>query len=388
MKNLFPLASVLIPFAVACGGGDDTGTEQGAATNEPNTEAACDPNAEIPCIEGIAEPCVGLESGYPGDEYCRAAPDPDKGFQAHVGPSDYDDPEDVASYLIHPGEETNWAEVIQYPNEELVYISGYWSYMRPGSHHFIMYGSDQDPTNGAGRAEAGEGAESAVGIGGRFIGGATKAIQNITLASEYPEDQGIGHEIPGKSYMAMNLHFVNVGNEPLIQELWVNWILIDPAEVKQYIKPITWYGGMGMNIPPGTQRVLTNDGQAECRAPNDMRLAMMTAHAHASTVRVTTKMNGDTLLFEEYDWAEPTEWRFTRSITNPQPDRAAGLGGAYSGLLHVTNADTFTWECEVHNNIDVPLTFGNRVYDGEMCMVFGFYIHEEPNQPPFACAFF
>jgi hypothetical protein len=387
MKRFLSLACVLVPFIFACGSADDTDRGQDGIKGDPGDE--CDPNAEIPCIEGIAEPCVGLESGYPGDEFCRAAPDPSKGFQGHVGPDDYDDPVDVESYLIYPGEETNWAEIVQSENEELVYIRGYWSYMRPGSHHFIMYGSDQDPSGGAGRAQTGEGLDSAVGVGGRFLGGATKSIQNITLESEYPEDQGIGHDVPPRSYVAMNLHFVNVGNEALIQELWVNYILIDESDVQQYIKPITWYGGLGMNIPPGTQTVLTNAGQSECRAPNNMRLAMMTAHAHASTVRVTTKMNGSTLLFEEYDWAEPTEWRFTRSIDNPTPNPTAGLGGAYSGLLHVTPADTFTWECEVHNNLpDANLTFGNRVYDGEMCMVFGFYIHDQPNQAPFACAFF
>jgi hypothetical protein len=257
--------------------------------------------------------------------------------------------------------------------------------MRPGSHHFIMFGTDRGTPNGPMRN--GSGAESAVGIEGRFLGGATKAIQNIDTKGEYPEDQGIGSHMPANSFVAMNLHFVNTTDHALLQEIWVNFIYIPEEEVTQYVKPITWYGGLAMNIPPNTHTVLTN-GSASCTAPADLRVGMMTAHAHASTLRVTTVMNDSTLLFEDYDWAEPTEWRFNRSVDNPTPDADLLRSGAYSGLLQASANDRFTWECEVQNNGNTNLTFSNKVYDGEMCNVFGFYITDDQSALPWACAFF
>lgn len=397
----------ILPFLAACGSSDEGSMgdtqpdpEMGKETMKPQDEPMpgeleCDPNADVPCIEGLAEPCENIESGFPDDNYCRAVPDPSVGLQVHVGPSDYTDPDQIAKYVIYPGEETNWAEAKQSPNDELIYVAGYWSFMRPGSHHFIMYGSDQDPTGGQRTDTSGGGLESAVGIGGRFLGGATRAIQNITHRTEFPEDQGIGHDIPPRTWASMNLHFINVSEVPRLQEIWVNFKLIDEADVTQYIKPITWYGGLGMNIPPGTEQLVTNapseyngGNGSECRAPGDLRIAMMTAHAHASTRRVTAKMNGETVLIEDYDWAEPSEWRFTRAHDNPVPDRVSGTSGAYTGLLEVGANDTFTWECDVHNEIETNLVFANRVYDGEMCMIFGYYLHPEPNQAPFFCAFF
>jgi hypothetical protein len=388
MKFLhFSAVTVIGSLAVACGGADAAGDKtQDQTAGDPTGETECDPEAEIPCFEGLAEPCPGIESGFPGDEYCRAAPDPALGMQVHVGPKDYDDPEQIAQYVIAAGDETNWAEEVQFPNPTPVYTRGYRSYMRPGSHHFIMFGNNQRTTEG-GPVQSGTGAESAVGVGGRFLGGATKAIQNIDTQGEFPEDQGIGSEVPANSFVAMNLHFVNATPGPLLQEIWVNFIYIDEADVTQYVKPITWYGGLGMNIPPGTHTVLANN-PGSCTTAEDLRIGMMTAHAHASTLRVTTWMNGSTLLFEDYDWAEPTEWRFNRSVDNPAPNPQTMQSGGHSGLVYASPGDSFVWECEVRNERSVNLTFSNRVYDGEMCNVFGFYITDNRTAAPWTCAFF
>lgn len=365
------------PMLLACGGGDDStdgtvdpsspsstgpsgngppGTASTGAIPSGSATLGCDPNAEIPCVEGIAEPCTGLDSGYDGDEYCRTPPDPSLGFQIHVGPSDYSDPAQVDPYLLSAGEETNWAEVVPFPNTTEVYSRGYRSYMRPGSHHFIMFGNESGTPSGP--IQNGGGAESAVGIGGQFLAGATRAIQNIDTHTEYPEDQGVGWRVPPNWFASMNLHFVNSTEHVLLQEIWINFIYIPQEQVTQFVQPITWYGGLGMNIAPGTHTVLSNTA-LPCTAPADLRVGMMTAHAHASTLRVTTTMNDSTLLFEDYDWAEPTEWRYSRAVQNSPPDAATFQSGGH-----------------------------NRAYDGEMCNVFGYYITPDRNGPNWMCAFF
>jgi hypothetical protein len=375
------------PFVVACGGKGD------APSGSSGQAGVCDPNASIPCIAGLAEPCKDLHSGFDGDEYCLAPPDPGKGLQIHVGPKDYDDPAQTEKYMINPGEETNWAEVTEFPNDQTVFTRGYHSNMRPGSHHFIMFGMNGAPANTPqGPMMNASGAESAVGaLGGTFLGGATRQIQNIDTQGEYPEDEGIGSEMAPHRPVAMNLHFINIGDHPLLQEIWVNFILIPEEQVTKYVKPITWYGGFGMSIPPGDRQLLSNSG-VPCTAPDNVRLAMMTGHVHANTLRITTSMTSagatePTTLFEDFDWHEPTEWRFDRAHPWSAPDRAAGKSGGYNGVINVTPGDQFHWECDVNNRSTATLTFSNRVYDGEMCNVFGFYYTEKRDASPWTCFF-
>ena len=385
MNSVLVRSSIVATFAfslVACSsssGGDRTADKPGI------TADACDPKGTIPCFKGLAEPCKGLNSGFDGDEYCLAPPDPALGFQIHVGPSDYSDTAQTDKYMIAPGDETNWSETVVTPNDQTVFTRGYHSHMRPGSHHFIMF-AVKDAGPGGVQMNA-SGAESAVGaVGGTFLGGATRAVQNIDTRGEYPEDQGIGSEMPPLKPVAMNLHFINIGDKPLLQELWVNFILIDEAEVTKYVKPITWYGGLGMAIPNGQHTTLKST-PGSCKAPADVRIGMMTGHVHASTLRITTTMNDSNVLFEEFDWHEPSEWRFNRAAQNVAPDAVTQRSGGFSGVVNATPSDQFAWECEIENQSGVTLNFSNHVYTGEMCNVFGFYFTDNQNATPWLCAF-
>jgi hypothetical protein len=192
--------------------------------------------------------------------------------------------------------------------------------------------------------------------------------------------------VPPPRPIAMNWHFVNTGDKPLLQEIWVNFIYIDESKVTQFVKPIEWLGGLTMSIPPQAHTTLQSPA-GSCKAPEDLRVGMFIGHVHANTVRITTTLNDSQMLFEDYDWKEPTEWRFRRDVQNPTPDATSKKGGAYSGFLHVTTADTFHWECEVQNKSDVTLHFGNHVYTSEMCNVFGFYFSPNRDAPNWNCYF-
>jgi len=56
-----------------------------------------DPTTPDPTVPGqtpkLAMDECNLDTGYDGDEYCILPPDPSKGFQMHIGPSNYDNPE-------------------------------------------------------------------------------------------------------------------------------------------------------------------------------------------------------------------------------------------------------------------------------------------------------
>jgi hypothetical protein len=396
-------------FAMACSSDDQTTTpdDMGTTTSTVPTPgpttgdpiSGCNPSDPSTCIApGKAEPCAGFNSGWPGDEYCIEEPDPSMGYQLHVGPTDYDNPDDYARYVIVPGQETSWATGVVTPNTTTVFTDEYFSRMRPGSHHMIIFGrpvgtqlTEGDPQSGGGTgAGAADGA-----LDGDFLAGATRSIQNVSQFSDDPADQGIAGETPPNRPLSINLHFINATEVNQLQELWVNFITIPEDQVTKITKAVTWYGGLGMNIAPGTHTTLTSEGN-QCSPPEPIRILGVTGHVHASTLRITASMQrvGEQrqILFEDYDWHEPEEWRFNNSVDNPLPDGAGPAGGGLSGILNTSPGDQFQWECEIQNQTTSFLTFSNRVYDGEMCNVFGFYavdrFPENPARRSWLCAFF
>ncbi|HEX4474677.1 MAG TPA: hypothetical protein VH142_06345, partial [Polyangiaceae bacterium] len=74
---------------------------------------------------------------YPGNAACIAAPSAAEGFQLHYGPTDPDDPTEVAKYLLQPGQEIVNCYAEKTPNTTDVLSIGYQFHMRPGSHHLI-----------------------------------------------------------------------------------------------------------------------------------------------------------------------------------------------------------------------------------------------------------
>lgn len=376
-----------------------------SSSDKPATNS-CDPNAPIPCIQGIAEPCKDFHTSYDGDEYCIKPPAADFGYQLHVGPTDYTNPDNVAKYVAAVGSELNWAEVQTMPNDTDVYTDGYYSSMRPGSHHFILFGlSAGTKVAASGPMTNGSGTESAVGaLGGEFLAGATRQLQDAIPNSKYPEDLGIGSKTTPHAQMALNLHFINTANHPLLQEIWVNFRLIDKAKVTRFAHAITWYGGLGMNVPPGQHYLLDSngstgsggtDGAASTCAPPaaaaNIRILGVTGHVHANTIQYNATMVRDgqtTVLFQDYDWHDPLEFRYNRVSENGTPDAVKKAPGGYSGLLNVQSTDRFAWQCEGQNAASVNLTFSNQVYKGEMCNVFGFYATDTENVGPWLCAFF
>lgn len=379
-------------LVVACGGGSDgkDNTAENGTTSVPST---CEPTGDIPCYEGKAEPCEGFQTQFAGDEYCLKPPD--DGFQIHVGPTDYDNPDDYNRWLLAAGAgDVNWCYQMDSPNDTDAYTHEYYSHMRPGSHHEIIFalGSDVADSTGPDSCDA---RDQGVLNGSTFIAGATRPVQDAAMFGGAPEDDTIASFTPAHQQLSVNLHFINTTETPLLQEVWVNMINYphDPSTITEQIKAITWYGGIGMNIPVGATQVVEAGTDGSCTPGYDMRILGLTAHAHASTTRVTTylqRANSTTkeLVFEEYSWDEPTVFRFNSTTTNTPPNPEALIPGSpISGIFRVSPGDKFSWECEVTNNRSVNLTFSDRAYDGEMCNVFGMYSAPDAASP-FSCISF
>jgi hypothetical protein len=55
--------------------------------------------------------------------------------------------------------------------------------------------------------------------------------------------------------------------------------------------------------------------------------------------------------------------------------------GALSGVQYIKKGEAIDWECEIENDDNFELTFGNKAYEQEMCNLFGYYTPSMSAQP-------
>ena len=347
-SSIAPLALLLPLSLVACGGSDDEGSPDESATECEYTLTEFDGD------------CQGLED-----------PDPNEGFQIHCGPTDYDNPDEMAEFLLDPGAEDTHCLYFNSPNEEVRYVSGYNSHIRPGGHHLIVYQQGSDREDGYGACSTGADA--------RFFVGANQPTIEAEIAGGMPEYAGAALKLDPQVQFAAELHMLNVTDEVALREFWVNMSYLPEQEVQVLLDPIFFIGGSGMNIAPGTSSL--EGGLAT--APQDLTIVALTGHMHSHGQRFSVyKMNGGadpTLLYETTEWNEPGQMAFSDSVDNPATEEESftnrvsnGAWGA-SGVIKIVQGEQLRWECDFQNDEEFPLVFGDSAITDEMCNLFGFY---------------
>lgn len=317
---------------------------------------------------GAAEACVS-NSGYAGDAACLAPPAAEKGFQLHYGPSDHDDPAEVAKFLLQPGQEVVNCYATKTANPTDVFSVGYQFHMRPGSHHLIA--QTQAKAIPDGFLPCGTVAVSPGGLGG------TQVQVTDYLVDPAAENQGLAIQIPERTQAILNFHVINATQAPLLAEAWLNYLYADAAEVRGLRGAVFLVGGLGYRIDPGTKQTY----QYSCSPNQPSRILSLAAHMHTHATRMTAwKVSGGTRtkVLESFNWEDPGTVYFDTAHQNPPPDAAAKQTGAdYSGDLRVDPSDTIQWECEVENTSSSILTFRNEVVTGEMCVVTGTQVNAD-----------
>jgi hypothetical protein len=286
----------------------------------------------------------GLKTNYTGDEYCILPPPPDKGFQLHIGPSNYENPE--AEYLLQPGEENVVTMAAMSGNDKDVHYYYRQYRMRPGSHHVI------------------------ISVDGRRIGG----IQNLARDEPEngvvaPEDEGVGLELKANTMMDVNLHYYNFTDKPSIREVWVNYWYKDAETVTDVSKPI--YSMTSVTAAVAKSHVIVG---ATCPVTGDGRVLNLYGHRHLNNKRFSvwrTSAGQRDLVFDDYDSEHPGFMAFNSLTMNPAPDPGAKKLGGASGILDLKNGDTLDFECEIVNNTDKNFRGLNEAEDDEMCIMIG-----------------
>lgn len=302
---------------------------------------------EAPMEPGLAMDECGLNTSWAGDEYCILPPPPDKGFQIHIGPSDYNNP--GPRYVMEPGDEIT---------EDFSAISGntanklyYWRQyrMRPGSHHLIV---------------------SSGGIGGRRLGGSQNpAKDNPHLGMIAPENQGVGMEIGASTPLSIQLHYLNYTEQPIIKEVWVNFWYRDPSEVTEAAREVfSMY--FPMEVHPGEHALLSGT----CPISQSGRFLTLYGHVHANNKSFKAwRVRGQQrdLLYQSFDWVHPLVLEYSSVITNTPGDAATLTPGGWNGIVDLKPGDQIHFECDVVNETTNVFRGQNEAKDDEMCILVG-----------------
>ena len=366
--------------AAACGSNaDDPAGPPGGPDDVPPDEVV-DPSK--PAIEPNAialQGCPGLETDFAGDEQCLRVPAPEVGMQLHIGPKDYDDPDELGQlgpdgkplWLMLPGDERTANYRLYSPNEEPIYYFHQHYRMRNGSHHMIISRGDdatKDRPEGWG--------------GGSSILNAIGGTQRIT--EDWPpgglvgdEDKGLGRRVEAHTPLDFQLHFYNTSDEPRLREAWVNLIFKPEDEVTTNLGMLG--GFTGMNVPPYSKATVGNTCKAEHFIPANpegpVRIVNIFGHAHTHNTRFAVwhdKADGESeLIYDSYDGAEAPTYTYNTVHTNPTPDADARKSGASSGILELLPGEQLRYQCDINNTTEYTFRGANEVNTDEMCNLFG-----------------
>ncbi|MGD8862091.1 MAG: hypothetical protein PVI30_18915 [Myxococcales bacterium] len=324
----------------------------------PEGHCAANASSRTPCHDD-PDPC-GLDSGYPGDEFCILPPPAGTGVQIHLGPDDYDDPAALEPYLLGAGEEVNVYALADIPTSDDHYYNFVQIRMRPSSHHLINRIVSKQPEEGFIDQFDCPGE-----ILGTFVGAQSPVRDDPAYGVVAPENEGLGRFLAGDSSMCINQHAYNFGEEPVLREVWINVYFMDAGDVTQTENPIVVNAPVG-RIPPGEQRML----EATATIIGDGRITSLAGHRHAWTDRFAVWHN-DRLVYDSWDWVESVTFDYNSVTENPPINSDAGFDGAVSGMLEVSDGDEIRILCDVNNQSDYTLRFANEAYSGEMCILFG-----------------
>lgn len=349
-------------------GNDDAGAGSGGSAGSGGGAGTGMDDEEFP---DPRNGCPDLNSGFPGDEACIAPPPEGEGMQIHIGPSNYDDPEEIAKFTVAPGYDGNECWNFHTPNGEKIYYQTYVLSSRPGTHHIIntMYITEVEDGGFVACRDGGTGMNSDIIAN---LPGASKPYMPRTKVA--PENAKLGKPITANAASQADLHYFNFTDDDVLREFWLNVYFVPESEVDEEPLQIRGMGGFGWNANPIPMKPEEQIFAYTCPISASGRILSLLGHYHSHGKRQTAwikRKNGERQkVFEMYDYTDPRTFVYNTITTNA--DFSATADGAVTGILEVEAGDSLDWECAILND-DQPdgLRYYNNVKLGEMCNIWG-----------------
>jgi hypothetical protein len=386
-RSLLASAGVLVGLlSLGCSSSDDGGGTTPDSTIDPKTglkRCPADPTQQTTdaCVDKEGAVLCKANSGYPGDELAMCTPDPTKGMLLHYGPKNYDDPAEVAKYMLPAGGEDENCIIAHTPNTSDVFVRNYHGRMRPNSHHLIVttLANDRPDSNGPVPCAIGE------QVGTRWLLGSQDpqidlAVHGSTLIPPEPgdPDYGLGQQIKANTTIRFDMHYINSTSQPLLKEGWVYLEYVDQSEIINLVDMITFFQG-AISVPPYGN---SETAKGACPVPSKRYVGLVTGHFHQNGTRFSVwkrdTMGIDTLIYETYDWEDPGNLWYRDKTPNQPPDPTTLRHGGWSGFLEVQPGESIVYQCAFSNPTDQTITLGELGAD-QMCNVFGMYYPSNGN---------
>jgi hypothetical protein len=244
---------------------------------------------------------------------------------------------------IAPGEEKFICFATSLPTTAEIGVKRWTSKMTPGSHHMIVYASD-DAWAPDGTVKECPALSIIAGPSGRPP---VWAYASQEASAELPSPPGVGVVLQPGQHLIVNLHYLNASSKPLEAHAEIGIEAYAPGEEYIPAASIATYNTQ-INVPPkGRQSV-----EGACDVPAGSKFFALSTHSHRFTTRATVS-DGDHVLADTTDWEHPALVRFDAPFVE-----------LTTGKL--------TYRCDYDNPTDQTITTGESAEKNEMCMGVGY----------------
>ncbi len=241
-------------------------------------------------------------------------------------------------------------------NEAPVYVNRYQIRMRPGSHHFILYGfrddsrpafnTIRDLRNKNGSLNFSVFADMQNHI---FNFGGSESIEDYTFPA------GTAVELPANATFDMNSHYFNKGDKSTIGEVNINLYTVPKEKVTKVLKVLD-LGNTNLNLPPNKKTVQTKNFTFD----RDVKIVMLFSHTHKLGEKFEILIKGG-----------PRDGQTVYTSTNwEHPEKIN-----YGKPLEIKAGEGLTSRITYNNFTNKTVRFG-LTSDDEMGIIFGYYYED------------
>jgi len=274
-----------------------------------------------------------------------AKPTLGEGYQMTLGP-----------FEVYPNFEREIFSRQLLGNTETIYVNRYQIKMRPGSHHFILYGfrngtlpplnTIRDLRNKNGSLDFGVFAQMQNHI---FNFGGMESLEDYSFPS------GTAVELPANTSFDMNSHYFNKGSKSTTGEVNINLYTVPKEKVIKVLKVLD-LGNSSLSLPPNKKTVISKSFTFN----KNTKIVTLFSHTHKLGEKFEILIKGGSrdgqVVYTSKNWEHPEKVNFANPL-----DIKAGEG--------LTSRITY------NNFTDKAVSFGLTSED-EMGIIFGYYFEE------------
>lgn len=242
-------------------------------------------------------------------------------------------------------------------NTETAYVNRIQIRMRPGSHHFILYGfrnlSNLAPLNQIRDLRYPDGSLNLVTF--QQMGNHIFNFGGSEANMDYTFPEGTAVEIAPGATFDMNSHYFNKGTSAISGEVYINLFTTNKANVKNTLKVLD-LANNNLNIPPKQKTVISKTFTFD----KNIKVVTLLSHTHKFGEKFEIVIKGGSrdgeVVYTSTDWEHPEKIN-------------------YSPYISLKKGEGLTSRITYNNTSDKTVTFGLTTAD-EMGIIFGYYFEE------------